>query len=81
MIDFPSPPVLDQVFTSGSSTFKYDGVAWVSISSEPPTSTTAFQMDDNGDAIIKFGTDIVVRIKPTGLVLLKDDIELFSVSV
>ena len=41
----------------------------------------AFQMDANGDAIIKFGATIVVRIKPTGLVLTKDDVEIFSVSV
>ena len=42
---------------------------------------TAFQMDVNGDAIIKFGASIVVRIKPAGLILTKDDIEVFSVSV
>jgi hypothetical protein len=42
---------------------------------------TAFQMDSNGDAIIKFGAAIVVRIKPTGLILTKDDVEVFSISV
>ena len=37
--------------------------------------------DTNGDAIVKFGADIVMRIKPTGLIMTKDDVEVFSVSV
>ena len=40
-----------------------------------------FKLDGNGDAIIKFGANIMVRIKPSGLILTKDDVEVFSVSV
>lgn len=35
----------------------------------------------NGDVILKFGATTVIRIKSTGLILTKDDIEVFSVSV
>jgi hypothetical protein len=40
-----------------------------------------WRTDVNGDAILKFGANIVVRIKSTGLILTKDDIEVFSISV
>jgi hypothetical protein len=31
MIDFPSSPILDQEFETGSYTYKWDGVAWISV--------------------------------------------------
>lgn len=37
--------------------------------------------DTNGDAVVKFGSNIVIRIKNTGLILTKDDIEVFSTTV
>lgn len=40
-----------------------------------------FTYDVNGDAVLKFGSTIVIRIKSTGLILTKDDIEVFSTSV
>jgi hypothetical protein len=61
--------------SDGKSYVRKNG-AWVDVST-----ITAFQMDANGDAIVKFAANIVVRIKSTGLILTKDDIEVFSVSV
>jgi hypothetical protein len=43
--------------------------------------TVPFVFDTNGDCVCKFGANIVIRIKPTGLILTKDDIEVFSVTV
>lgn len=57
--------------SDGKQYVRKDG-AWVE---------TPFIFDTNGDAVIKFGATIMVRIKPTGLILTKDDIEVFSVSV
>jgi hypothetical protein len=54
--------------------------AWVEVFIPPPPATP-FIFDVNGDAVVKIGTSIVVRIKPSGLILTKDDIEVFSVSV
>jgi hypothetical protein len=31
MIDFPSAPTVDQEFTSGNYTYRFDGIAWVSV--------------------------------------------------
>jgi hypothetical protein len=54
--------------------------AWVElVLPTPPTIPMVF--DTNGDAVVKFGASIVVRIKPSGLILTKDDLEVFSVSV
>jgi hypothetical protein len=47
----------------------------------PPMPEYPMVFDTNGDAVVKFGANIVIRIKPTGLILTKDDIEIFSVSV
>lgn len=49
--------------------------AWVAVDT-PFTIEVA-----TGDVILKFGATTVVRIKSTGLILTKDDIEVFSVSV
>jgi hypothetical protein len=38
MIDFPASPILDQTFTTGGLTFKFDGTMWVS---SPPTNAVA----------------------------------------
>jgi hypothetical protein len=54
--------------------------AWAEVVFPTPPSTP-FILDANGDAVVKFGATIVVRIKPSGLILTKDDIEIFSVSV
>src|SRR4051812_13473355 len=40
-----------------------------------------FTTDVNGDVILKFSATTMVRIKPNGLILTKDDIEVFSASV
>jgi hypothetical protein len=42
---------------------------------------TPWQVDTNGDAIVRFGTSIVIRVNSTGLIMTKDDVEVFSVSV
>jgi hypothetical protein len=51
---------------------------WVEI---PPPPATPWTYDVNGDAIFSSAGNVKVRIKPTGLILTKDDIEIFSVSV
>lgn len=52
--------------------------AWVEV---PAPVASPISYDVNGDAVIKFASTIMVRIKPTGLILTKDDVEVFSVSV
>lgn len=47
----------------------------------PTIPAMPFVFDTNGDAVCKFGASIVVRIKSSGLILTKDDVEVFSVSV
>lgn len=63
----------------GKQYVRKDG-AWIELVIPPPPATP-FMFDVNGDAIVKFSATIAVRIKPTGLILTKDDIEVFSVSV
>jgi hypothetical protein len=55
--------------------------AWVEVN-VPVLPPMPFSFDPaNGDAILKFGSSTVVRIKASGLILTKDDVEVFSVSV
>jgi hypothetical protein len=68
------PPGIYDAPQDGKQYTRQNG-AWVELP------TTPFIFDTNGDAILKFGANIMVRIKTTGLILTKDDIEVFSVSV
>lgn len=64
--------------TDGKQYVRQNG-AWVEVSIPP---SGPWFNDVNGDAILKFGgVNIMVRVKPTGLILTKDDIEIFSTSV
>ena len=58
----------------GKQYVRKDG-AWVVV--DTPFSIEAV----TGDVILKFAANIVIRIKSTGLILTKDDIEVFSTSV
>ena len=65
---------LSDAASDGKQYVRKDG-AWVVI--DTPFSVEAI----TGDVILKIGGVTVVRIKPSGLILTKDDIEVFSVSV
>jgi hypothetical protein len=54
--------------------------AWAEVVFPAPP-TIPFVFDTNGDAVCKFGSSIVIRIKPSGLIMTKDDVEVFSVAV
>ena len=68
---------LPEAPVDGKHYVRKDG-AWVEVPAPTPPPIT---YDVNGDAIIKFAGAVMVRIKPTGLILTKDDVEVFSVSV
>ena len=51
------------------------------VASAVAAASSPWTIDGNGDAILKIAGVIVVRIKPSGLILTKDDLEVFSTSV
>ena len=67
------PAIIPDANSDGKMYARKDG-AWVAID-------TPFSIDTNGDVILKFAGNTVIRIKPTGLIMTKDDIEIFSVTV
>jgi hypothetical protein len=73
----PLPPAGIQDAPSDGKSYVRKNGTWVEAIVDPPAMT----YDVNGDAVIKFSGNIMVRVKPTGLVLTKDDVEVFSVSV
>jgi hypothetical protein len=52
--------------------------SWTEI---PPPAPSPWAYDSNGDVILTVSGSVKVRIKPSGLIMTKDDIEIFSVSV
>lgn len=82
----PGSPVTGQLWFESDTGRTYiwynDGNSsqWVMIA-PGGAPATPFVADTNGDAVVKFGSNIMVRIKPSGLIMTKDDIEIFSVSV
>lgn len=75
----PSGGVPEAPF-DGKQYVRQDG-DWVEVDI-PVLPAMPFSFDPvGGDAILKFGSDIVVRIKASGLILTENDIEVFSTSV